>query len=73
MLVKKYGYINEGLARYIAFETYYNIKPINMRDADRIGNLIRESPTKESVKQSIEDLVTYSIPDDVLSKLDRQT
>ena len=73
MLVKKYDYIDKELANYIAIETYNNIKPINMRDADRIGNLIRESPTKESVKQSIDDLITYSIPDDVIKKLDKQT
>ena len=73
MLVKKYDYIDKELAQYIAIETYNNIKPINMHDADRIGNLIRESPTKESVKQSIDDLITYSIPEDVIKKLDKQT
>lgn len=73
MLIQKYEYINKELAEYIAIETYKKIKPINMRDADRIGNLIRDNPTKEEVNFELDDLVTHAIPNCVLDKLDKQS
>lgn len=73
MLVKKYPYITKELAEYIAVQTHTHIRPINMRDADRIGNSIRARPSIQSVDEIIDDIKTYAIPDDILSKLDKQT
>lgn len=73
MLVKKYPYITPQVAKYIAVQSYEKIKPPTMRNADRIGNYIRENPSIIKVEEAINDLVSYTIPDDVLKKLDKQT
>lgn len=73
MLKKKYSYITDEVASYIAEQSYERIKPQTMRTVDRLGNLIRDNPTIEAVEEAIKDIVDYEIPEDVLQKLDKQT
>ena len=73
MLVNKYPYISKELAEFIALESYTHVKPVSMRTADRLGNIIRENPTKQAVKETLQGLITYAIPQDILNKLDSQT
>ena len=72
MLVKKYPYIQMDLAEHIAEKSWAMTHPPDMREGDRIGNSIRENPTKENVDQLVGDMLDYAIPDEVRAKLKTQ-
>ena len=73
MLMAKYSkFLTKDVAKHITIKSYEYIKPINMRDADRIARMIRSNPTIEQVNKEISNISKYAIPKHVLDELEEQ-
>jgi hypothetical protein len=72
MLQKKYNYINEELAKYVAEQTA-DLDPRYIRNADRVAILCKNRPSFQYIDEIINTMEKYKIPDDINRGLDVQT
>lgn len=72
MLQKKYTYLTEELAKYIAEQTA-TLKPRYVRNADRVAILCKARPSFSYIDKIISTMDKYKIPDEIERYLDQQT